>query len=79
MQLYEDHEGPSLGCVNWIHRLRLCQPPFLFSIDVNEGGNALALANMFQINQSEAMQSAVFPILDNCQYNDLKFGYAVRQ
>lgn len=35
----------------------------------------LALANMFQINQSEAMQSAFFQILDNRQYNGLKFGY----
>jgi hypothetical protein len=35
----------------------------------------LALANMFQINRSEAMQLAVFQILDSCRYNDPKFGY----
>jgi len=35
----------------------------------------LKLATLFQINQSEAMQSAIFQILDNCRYNDLKYGY----
>lgn len=58
-----------------LHWLSPANHLFFFSININEGENAYGAGEYFQINQSKAMQSAVFQILDNCPYNDLRFGY----